>query len=77
VTTLISVDPAIHGHAASGGRPDHKRPGSTSTALSSICAVMARGGSRLAFTAAFQPACRTALVSAAATSTASITADGR
>ena len=62
---------------ASGGSPDHKRPGSTSSALRSICAVMARAGSRLAFTAAFQPACRTALVSAAATSRASITAGGR
>ena len=46
--------------------------GEIAATLISTVAVIARAGSRLAFTAAFQPACRTALVSAAATSVASI-----
>ena len=72
VATFMSVEATIQGHAAAAGRPDHNRAGTTRTAPSSICAVIARAGSRLAFTAAFQPACSRALNRAAPTSVASI-----
>ncbi len=67
VTRLIEVEAAIHGQESRAGRPLHASPGSTIAALATIWAVISARGSVTASTAAFQPACSSALIRAAAT----------
>ena len=76
MSTFITVEAAIHPKEAKFGRPEKKSAGTTSTAPSTIWAVITCAGLRLALTAAFQPACRTALSSARETSVRSIAQAG-
>ena len=62
-----TAEPSIQGQAGAAGSPAQISAGTASSAETSICAVMAWAGCALAFTAAFQAACRTALSRAAAT----------
>ena len=67
VSRLVAVEAIIHGQAAKAGRPVQARAGRISTAPITICPAIASAGCGLAFTAAFQPACSTALSKAART----------
>jgi hypothetical protein len=73
----MSVDAAIHPKEARLGSPDQNSAGTTSSAPMSIWAVITCVGLRLPFTAAFHPACSTALNRAADTSMRSIAQTGR
>jgi hypothetical protein len=62
------VEPIIHGHAASTGKPVQNSAGMAITAEPTICAVIACVGCALDLTTACHDACSSALTSAAARS---------